>query len=109
MIKNDSSSGTSRRRNILEEADWRQRAGRLGPSQKSEFDATTFPNAPWNTLITCTNRERLPCPPGPWSGGLDTINRQDFCSYLYNNSYDDIKEVIDIAERQFAAHFQSSC
>jgi len=82
------------------------RAGPPGPSQQAEFDPTTFPNAPWNTLITCTNRERLPCPPGPWSGGLDTINRQDFCSYLYDNGYDNVKEVIDIAERQFAAHFR---
>ena len=107
MTKNDSNNGTSRRRQILDEADWRQRAALPGPSQQAEFDPTTFLNAPWNTLITCTNRERLPCPPGPWSGGLGTINRQEFCSYLYNNGYDDAKEVIDIAERQFAAHFRA--
>ncbi|KAK0110722.1 hypothetical protein ONS96_002321 [Cadophora gregata f. sp. sojae] len=93
----------SRRREILEEADWRQRAAPLPPG----FNPDTFPNAPWTTLVLCDNAERLPCPPGPWNNGNSTISREEFCSYLFNNGYDDIYEVIDIAERQFAARFKA--
>ncbi|PVH88635.1 hypothetical protein DL98DRAFT_524282 [Cadophora sp. DSE1049] len=107
MTKNNSNSGSSRRREILEEADWRQRAAPPPPNQEAEFNANSFPNAPWQTPITCDNPERLPCPPGPWSNGADTISRQEFCCYLHSNGYDDVKEVIDIAERQFAAHFRA--
>ncbi|KAH7409157.1 hypothetical protein BKA64DRAFT_773777 [Cadophora sp. MPI-SDFR-AT-0126] len=107
MTTNSTNSGNSRPREILDEADWRQRAAPLAQDQQADFNVNAFPNAPWYTIVPCDNPERLPCPPGPWSHGADTISRQEFCCYLHNNGYDDVREVIDITERQFAAHFKA--